>query len=414
MSEMQGGHQIELLQGTAQWAPAMRQAIDAARTQVLLETYIFDLTGVGSTLADTLADAAQRGVQVQLMMDGVGTPALPLPWVQRFAAAGVQWHRYAPLGRLGLLIPSRWRRLHRKLCVVDGRVAFCGGINVLDDLHDPNHGALTHPRLDFAVQVQGPLVREVQQAMLSLWWRTRAARAARERNFSAALQSLQQAPFWPPRASPALGPPAEASPQRMHSTSLVVAQVIFRDNLRHRREIEQAYLKAIGQAKREVLIANAYFLPGRRLRRALTLAAQRGVRVQLLLQGRYEYFMQYHASRPVYGALLAHGVHIHEYARSFMHAKVAVVDAGTDAAWATVGSSNLDPLSLLLAREANVVVRDSAFASNLRSQLVQAMQAHGHAIDAQYYARRSRWVRMVDWLAYGLMRFALFVTGKRY
>jgi cardiolipin synthase len=159
-----------------------------------------------------------------------------------------------------------------------------------------------------------------------------------------------------------------------------------------------------------VVIANAYFLPGGALRRALMAAARRGVRVTLLLQGKYEYFMQYHAVRPVYGALLAAGVEIHEYERSFLHAKVAVVDGH----WATVGSSNLDPLSMLLAREANVVVEDKVFANDLHRRLQAAIADHGRRVDPQAYQGRSLGQRLKGWLAYALMRMAVVLTGRRY
>ncbi len=188
------------------------------------------------------------------------------------------------------------------------------------------------------------------------------------------------------------------------------AELVLRDNLRNRRRIERAYLKAIGAARREVIIANAYFLPGVRLRKALIIAAGRGVRVRLLLQGRYEYFLQYHGSRPVYGALLAAGVEIHEYAASFLHAKVAVVDSR----WATVGSSNLDPLSLLLAREANIVVRNRAFSEDLRQRLEQAMVQGGRRVDAVTFANRSWRLRVLEQLAFGVMRLGLLLLGRRY
>ena len=162
------------------------------------------------------------------------------------------------------------------------------------------------------------------------------------------------------------------------------------------------------------MIANAYFLPGRRLRRALVLAAQRGVRVRLLLQGRYDYFLQYHAVRPVYGTLLAAGIEIYEYTRSFLHAKVAVVDAQGDRPWATVGSSNLDPLSLLLAREANVVVADALFARQLADRLDQVMHSDSQRVDAQAVLRRSWSQRLRDRLAFGMMRLALYLSGLRY
>jgi cardiolipin synthase len=186
--------------------------------------------------------------------------------------------------------------------------------------------------------------------------------------------------------------------------------LLVRDNLLNRNAIERAYRKAIGQARQEILIANAYFFPGGRLRRALIKAARRGVKVTLLLQGKYEFFIQYHAARPVYGALLKAGVEIHEYDASFLHAKVAVIDGH----WATVGSSNLDPLSLLLAREANVVLVDRAFAEVLRERLLAAIAGHGRRVEADEYNGRPWRQRMLDLVAYALMRLALLLAGRRY
>jgi cardiolipin synthase A/B len=151
-------------------------------------------------------------------------------------------------------------------------------------------------------------------------------------------------------------------------------------------------------------------VPGGRMRRALVNAAKRGVQVNLLLQGRYEYFMQYYASRPVFGALLRAGIRIHEYAPSFLHAKVAVIDGR----WATVGSSNLDPLSLLLAREANVVVEDEGFARRLRERLVDAIANEGRAMDPGAYERRPPLQRLKERLALVVMRVLLMIQGKKY
>ncbi len=395
------GHCIELLHGGAELFPALMTAIDAAHTSVQIETYIFDFTGVGASVAEALARAAQRGVYVRLAVDGVGTGVLPLLWRQRFREAGVRWSVYAPLGLLGFLVPSRWRRLHRKLCVVDGHILFCGGINVLDDLHDPNYGTLLAPRFDFAVQITGSLVVQASDAMERLWLRMTAVRKMRRYQLPAAVRALLA---------------AQAAKHYNSATAgqRPLASLLLRDNLRHRARIEKAYLRAIGAAREEIIIANAYFLPGRKLRRALVLAARRGVRVQLLLQGRYEYFLQYHAARPVYGTLLAAGVKIHEYEPSFLHAKVAVIDADTAYPWATVGSSNLDPLSLLLAREANVVVEDRRFALDLRQQLVDAMQHAGRLLQAEQFAQRPWRARALDRVAFALVRTALWLTGKNY
>lgn len=396
--QLRDGHEVRLLEGSLAFFPALIEAINAARQQVRLETYIFDLTGTGAGVAQALMDAARRGVTVHVVADGFGTEQLPHPWPERFAAAGVQWSLYSPPGTLGLLVPGRWRRLHRKLCVVDGRTAFCGGINILDDFHDPNHGVLSAPRFDFAVQVRGPLVAEIEDTMSVLWQRMQAARRLRVRQLVGALESL--------RESHATAQPQVAEP----AGALARAALVLRDNVRHRSRIERAYRRAISTARSEVIIANAYFVPGRKMRNALIRAAQRGVRVQLLLQGKYEYFMQYYSSRPVYGALLQAGVEIHEYAPSFLHAKVAVVDGH----WATVGSSNLDPLSMLLAREANVVVDDADFAGALRGRLLGAMQEAGTRMDPAQFANRSLRERVLERIALGLMRLALLVHGKEY
>jgi cardiolipin synthase len=402
---LRDGHQIRLIEGGQDYFEALVAALNQARSHVLLETYIFDLHGAAVLVAEALERAALRGVRVWLVVDGVGTPQLPEVWRVRFALAGVDWRTYAPLGTLGLLIPSRWRRLHRKLCVVDGHTAFCGGINILDDWYDPHHGSLARPRLDFVVSAQGELVGHIQDSMSQLWWRLQGAKSARERKIPQALHSFITAglplPWKPPLPLPDGSPP----PSR--------AALLLRDNVLHRTQIERAYRKAIGLARHEVVIANAYFLPGRRLRQALVHAARRGVRVRLLLQGRYEYFMQYHAARPVYGTLLAAGVEIYEYDASFLHAKVAVVDPDNERPWATVGSSNLDPLSLLLAREANVVVADRLFAQQLHRRLIQVIASQSTPVLAAF-GQRLWHQRLRDRLAFGLMRMALFLTGHRY
>lgn len=395
-------HRVHLLQGAQELFPALVEAMDAALSDIQFETYIFDFTGAGAQVAEALIRAAQRGVRTHLVVDGVGTGPLPKAWQQRMKSAGVQVRVYSPLGPLGLLLPHRWRRLHRKLCVVDGLVVFCGGINVLDDLYDPNYGDLDAPRFDFAVQATGSLAAQASRTMELLWWRMQAVRDVRLNRLPQAVRDL--------RAASATRHASQQDPEARGMR----AALVLRDNVRNRSRIEKAYRRAIGAARHDIIIANAYFMPGGKLRRALILAAKRGVRVQLLLQGRYEYFMQYHAARPVYGALLAAGVEIHEYEPSFLHAKVAVIDAHGDKPWATVGSSNLDPLSLLLAREANVVVQDAAFAIDLRQRLVHAMQHAGRRMDPARYAGRPLRQRVLDRVAFGLMRLALWVTGNRY
>ena len=391
--QQHAAHDICLLRGAVDLFPALIEAMDGAKHEVRLETYIFDTAGAAADVAHAMVRAAARGVSVCLVVDGVGTRELPEVWRQRFEHAGVQCRVYAPLSSGGLWRPSHWRRLHRKLCVVDRELAFCGGINILDDFLDPHvKGLLDVARLDYAVSLRGPLVDAVHQTMTQLWSRLEAVRELRSKDVVGALDALLSAD------------------QTVHLSTRGTAQLVLRDNVRHRVHIERAYRKAIGVAHQDIVLACAYFFPGLRLRRALVMAAQRGVRVRLLLQGHYEYFLPYHASRQLYGQLLAAGVEIYEYHASFLHAKVAVVDGS----WATVGSSNLDPLSLLLAREANVVVRDATLAQTLQASVVNAMNSGSVQVDPQAYVQRGWWQRTVDMVASLVLRFGVFLTGKRY
>jgi len=396
---LRAGHHLQLLEGSRDFFPALVAAIDAATREVMLETYIFDATGSGADIAYALERAARRGIAVRLVMDGFGTPEVPPFWQMRFDAARVQWALYQRTGALGLLWPGQWRRLHRKLCVVDGTIGFCGGINILDDFHDPNHGALASPRLDFSLRVEGPMVAEMHDTMQRQWARIETLEYLRRARLGGAFEQWRAA-YRAPTRHPAVR--ADASNAR--------AALLLRDNLRNRAVIERAYLRAIGRARSEIIIANAYFVPGGRMRRALAGAAKRGVQVHLLLQGRYEYFMQYYAARPVFGALLRAGANIHEYAPSFLHAKVAVIDGR----WATVGSSNLDPLSLLLAREANVVVDDEGFARRLRDRLVHAMVHEGKRMEPASFEQRSLGQRVKERVALIVMRLLLMIQGKKY
>jgi cardiolipin synthase len=393
MSAQHAAHDTRLLRSGVALFAAMIEAVDRAQHEVLLETYIFDFAGAGADVGQALTRAAQRGVRVCVVVDGVGTGALPPEWAQRFAEAGVQCRVYSPLAGVGFWLPSRWRRLHRKLCVVDQSVAFCGGINILDDFIDPNvPGGLQLPRLDYAVSLRGPLVDQVHDAMTQLWSRIEAVRELRSQDIAGALDALRTAE------------------QDLKLPTRGTVQLVLRDNVRNRSQIERAYRKALASARHDVVVASAYFFPGLRLRRALTMAARRGVRVRLLLQGKYEYFVPYRASRQLYGKLLAAGVEIYEYHASVLHAKVAVVDGH----WATVGSSNLDPFSLLLAREANVVVRDTTFAQDLQASLSEAMYTGATRVDAHTFAQRPWWQQLVDWGASLVLRFGVFLTGKRY
>ncbi len=350
-----GRHELVLQKNGTHYFPQLCFDIDAARQSVYLETYIFAADETGRLLSQALQRAALRNVAVHVLLDGFGSADFPQEWVDELRNAGVdvQWFRreISPF----TLRPSRMRRLrrmHRKLVVIDGEIAHISGINIINDI--PANEDFDAPRLDYAVRVKGRIASEVQETMQHLWqkvkWVSLRKRIGRLR---ARLRS---------------------SPKKSTGASI---ELLIRDNFRHRHDIEHAYMQAIEQAQHEIIIANAYFLPGRALRQALKDAAKRGVRVVLLLQGKVEYLLQHYATLALYGQLLDAGIEIYEYRDSYLHAKVGVVDG----AWATVGSSNLEPFSLLLALEANLVVRDEGFAGALRSSLLRAISEGGRKVE---------------------------------
>ena len=375
------GNRLALLRNGVEYFPALETAIRGAQRKIFLETYIFADDESARRITDALVDAAGRGVAVHVLVDGFGSRDLmPDDLAYELLAAGVRFLVFRPHVEWFQFRRRRLRRMHRKMVVVDARVGFVGGINVIDDMHTPGH---MPPRFDFAVRAEGPLVARMQDHAERLWSRV-------------AWMSLQR--HWRVRIK-AKHDYARKGRQR--------AALVVRDNVRHRSDIEDAYLEAIRGAREEIIIANAYFFPGTRFRHALIDAARRGVRVALLLQGRVEYLLLHYASRALYGTLLDAGIEIHEYHKSFLHAKVAVIDAH----WSTVGSSNIDPFSLTLAREANVVVLDREFAAELRAALQQAFEIGSQVVQKTRWANRPVSTRLATWAAYAAVRVLMGVFG---
>jgi cardiolipin synthase A/B len=374
------GNRLGLLRAGAEYFPALEAAIDAAKETVFLETYIYAGDATGRRITRALCDAAMRGVAVQIMVDGFGARDMPRELANDLGEAGARLLVFRPEVWRFPWRSDRLRRMHRKLASIDNRIAFIGGINIIDDADTPHQRP---PRYDFAARVEGPLVGEIRHEAERLWNRIALARLL---------------PEWRVRIH------GESSPAPMGHQR---AALIVRDNLRNRRSIENAYLEAMDAASEEIVIANAYFLPGARFRRALVRAAKRRVRVILMLQARVEYVALHYATRALYGALLEAGVEIYEYRRSFMHAKVAVVDRR----WATVGSSNIDPFSLLLAREANLVVEDQRFAGVLRNLLLEDIARGARVVRARHWSRQPLWRRIPYWIAYGLARLVIGFIG---
>jgi cardiolipin synthase len=350
---------IQLLYCGTEFFPAMLAAIDAAQYDIFFETYIFADDETGAAVLDALIRAARRGVVVRMITDWFGTGNSRIKLMNAaLEGTGVQHRVFNPWFRRGVT------RTHRKICVVDRAIAFVGGINVNDDMFcDYDHSIpLSAPRWDFAVQVRGPLVADIHKEAGAHW--SRLGKLGLFRRVSLLKDER------------VIAKTVAAYP--------VLAGFVVRDNIRNRTTIQRAYLHALGHARKSVLLANPYFAPGRKFRHALARAAQRGVDVTLVI-GVGEIWLQDAVAHSFYPKLLDAGVKVVEYHKTQLHAKVAVIDDE----WATVGSSNVDGLSLFLNQEANVVVKDARFALSLRQYIEQAV-ADGVAIHQADFAHVSR------------------------
>jgi cardiolipin synthase len=379
---MNPDNHIVLLQNGEAYFPALELALDRATHDIYLESYIFENDHTGRRIAEALRRAALRGVTTHMLIDGFGSNSLPKTMIDYLEEAGVMVLMYRPKISPLTFRRRRLRRLHRKIVVVDRKMAFVGGINIIDDMDLPDQD---FPRFDYAVSVEGPLVKEIHASCRRLWLRVIRSRRL---YFTWDRNKQKQPP-----------PPQPAG--HMRSAFLV------RDNFRHRRDIENAYLQAIAQAKSEIILANAYFLPGLNFRHALLAASRRGVRVVLLLQGKIEYRLAHYASRALFGSFLEAGIEVYEYHKSILHAKVAVIDNH----WATVGSSNIDPFSLLLSLEANIVIDDQKFADTIKDSLEQAITKGAKRVFEDSWSSQNIMLRLVSWLSYGLVRFMIGIVG---
>ncbi len=378
--EFLSGNRVTLLNSGRDYFPVLLAEIETAQSEIFLESYIFANDQTGHEIANALCRAAARGVVVNVTVDGFGGHNFATDFLPSLTEWGVRAMLYRPEISRFRLRRHRLRRLHRKLAVIDGKVAFIGGINIIDD-----HNGLQEmcPRYDYAVRLEGPLLRQVHHAVRRMW--EMVSWVNFKRRF---------------RLKPASAPCCEEAGTQ-------TAAFLIRDNIRHRSDILNAYIAAINAAQDEILIANAYFLPGVRFGRAIYAAAKRGVRITVLLQGKTDHPLLQLATQTLYAAALENNIRVFEYEKSFMHAKVAVIDGE----WATVGSSNIDPFSLLLAKEANLFVRDRQFADELRQSIRQAIVDGGREILLEEMARQPFHTRLIRWLSYGAVRLMVGLTG---
>ena len=370
---------VKLLVDGRQAFPAMLSAIAQARDTVDLETYILQSDRTGERFAQALIAAAGRGARVRVLFDAVGSLTLSASYVQRLLAGGVAVAVFRPL----LVVPPSMalhRRDHRKVLVVDGRLAFTGGLNIADDCAPREEGGGgwrdTHMRLD-GVQP----AREFLALFEDTWRKAK--------------------PYPAPAGGRAAAPEAPAGHAGTPVADRVAVQVLSNQEFRQRRRIRRAHMYAINRARHYVLIENAYFIPDRGVRRALARAVRRGVKVAVALAQRSDVEIAAMASRALYGDLLASGVRLFEWPHAMLHAKTAVIDD----AWAIVGTYNFDHRSLMHNLEVAVVVADPVFARALRDQTLADLGQSRELTLAQHESRP--WRRMLLESAASQLRYWL-------
>ena len=375
------GNAIELLENGEQFFPRVFEAIREAQPEVIVETFILFDDKVGQGLHAALRSAAQRGVKVDLMIDGFGSPDLSPEFIGGLTSVGVKVRVFDPGRQIFGQRLNVFRRMHRKIVVIDGQRAFVGGINYSAD-HLMDFGPKA--KQDYAVELRGPVVTEIHRFVLhaiavggkgSGWFRRRL-KAARHDELNS--------------------PVGEAE-----------VQLVTRDNRRHTNDIERHYRAAIRTARERIVIANAYFFPGYRLIKEMRRAARRGVDVRLILQGEPDMPIVKTAASLLYHHLLNAGVRVYEYVERPLHGKVALMDDQ----WSTVGSSNLDPLSLSLNLEANVIVRDRAFNQVLSERLEHLMAHSCKQIQVEDLTEWSGWRLVRSFLIFHVLRWYPSLTG---
>ena len=373
MSRWVRNNHLRLLENGQAYFPRLIEAIDHAKHEIYFETYIYSADKIGLEVAEHLKIAARRGVRVFLTIDGVGSPDLPKKFIEDLRHHGVSVFIFRPWERLFQLGKRIIRRLHRKMVVIDQKIAFVGGMNITEDQIQSES---KETRLDFSVEVAGPLCQRIHRIAKLFALRLRR----RWVEYLIFRKTKKGIPL---------------------PEGHMKAAIITRDNIRSRMAIEKEYLYSIYRAKKEIIISNAYFLPGFRFRRAIRDARRRQVEVILLLQGIPEVRVIHYATQHLYKEFITMGVKIYEYQKSWMHAKVAVIDEK----WSTVGSCNLDPLSLFLNLEANVFCLDDSFSKHLADRLKFHATTHATLIDAAHLRKVSVFLGFRNRLCLWLFRF---------
>ncbi|WP_020210614.1 cardiolipin synthase ClsB [Gilvimarinus chinensis] len=369
------GNKLSLMQNGEEFFPTLLRRIRAAKHEIFLETFILEDDRVGGDIKKALLRAAKRGVWISVTADSWGSHFLKKEYIEELTEAGIVFQIYDPQPQWYNGRPKLFRRLHRKLAVIDGRYAFIGGINFC---HDHLIGCGPHGKTDYMVEIEGPVVPEIRELCKSY------VRDARDKNLQDSIAFIEN-------------PPREGNSE---------VAFVSRDNRHNRSNIEKSYLAAMRQAKKRIWIANAYFFPGYRFMRAIRQARKRGVEVKLVLQGDPDIPFALTLARTLYEVLVRSGVKVYEYRDRPLHAKIALIDDE----WATIGSSNLDPLSLAFNLEANILVKDKHFNAQI-GEKINTLVEGSQLIENSWIKRRAWYLVVKDFFMYHALRYFPRLNG---
>jgi cardiolipin synthase len=366
-------NRVALVPGGSAYFSRLLALIRKAERSIHLQTYIFEADETGILVAEALKTAAQKGVQVYLLLDGYASGDLPVVFQRELLDAGIHFRFFEPLLRSERFYFGR--RLHHKILVVDQRFALVGGVNISNRYNDmPGQPAW----LDWAVFTEGEIAQELFKVCVSLWFKS----SKMVRNFMMR---------HPPLAFPVNWECA--------------IRVRRNDWVRQLNQISGSYLDMFRRAENHVWIMSSYFLPGRIIRKSLINAIQRGVSVTVILAGTSDVPIAKYAERFIYRWLLRQGVRIYEYPKAVLHAKLSVYDRK----WVTVGSYNVNNISAYASVELNLDIRKDAFALGVEKELRRIMEKECIEITGDQLNSYTTSQRLMQWFSYELYRFVFFL-----
>lgn len=373
-SPLIAGNKVALLHDGPQTMAAMMAAISAAKDHINLETYIFDQDELGIKFADLLIERQRAGVQVNIIYDSVGTLDTPQAFFDKMRDAGIHLLAFNPVNPMKLIGP--WKpnnRDHRKILIVDGTVAFTGGVNISNTYAKSSLFRSKGRRnaevgwRDTHVKIEGPAVAALQWVFINNW-------------ASQNSPDLPDSNFFPPLKE---------------SGDKLVRVLASEPDGDH--EIYKAYILSIQEAKETVHITSAYFVPDAQILQALNDAARRGVDVKIILPGVTDSDLVFYAAQSFYSEMLTNGIRIYQLQVAVLHAKTAVIDKY----WSTVGSTNFDTRSFLHNSEINVVIFGEEFANAMESAFSEDLR-NSVEITKEAWAQRPTGDRFKEWAARSL------------